>query len=434
MKRTTLAIALALLAPFCAAAEDRVLDLTATMTGGTVTAAGSGFNRNDLIDVQNQNVVLNVHCQGFDCSGVTVMLGGSTQFTPTRSTDANGNAQLTVTVQGGQMTASGQRLRVLHNGNEIFSVSLRNLASSGGSTPLVTDSDVDPCWKQTLSSVGAEGLDGVHFLITPGASIQDRTTEPIDEDDMVFVHVISSDRTLLQAIEVTRTSATRATGNLNIMGGEVRGLTLDRQAATPTQCFHRTFELGDFASGEATVDVSARQETTRTSLGTLRFNVNRLWDGIISVGPAWSPLTDRAFGLAPQTGGTNVIVETEEGKSILYAAQYTYFWRGRRDLEKPRPLLSQRINPTLGFSLNDPADHALIGLSFDIGQFLLTGGLHAANVSRLADGSGAAVGQPFAGPANEIPVEKQWETGWYFAVTIDARAAQTLLRAITPGQ
>lgn len=426
MKR--IALAIALFVPLCAAAQDKVLDLTLSMSGGTVTGTGAGFNRNDLIDVQNQDVVLNVQCQGFDCSGVTVMLGGTTGLTPTRSA-----GQLTVTVPADQIIPGGVALRILNAGSEVFRVVLRNTGgAAGGGQRAVTTSDIDPCWGQTLSSLGLSSS-RAHFLITPGASIQDRTTDPIDEDDFVFVTVITSDETLVRTIEVTRTSATRTTDNINIIGGTVTGLTLNRQAATPTQCFHRTFELGDFAAGEATVDVSSRQETTRTSLGTLRFTVNRLWDGIMSVGPAWSPLTDRAYGLAPQTGGTNVIVETEEGDSVLYSAQYTYFWRGRRDLEKPRPPLSQRINPTIGFALNDPADHALLGLSFDAGQFVFTGGLHVANVSRLADESGAAVGQPFAGTATQIPVENQWEAGWFAAVTIDARAAQTLLKAILPG-
>src|SRR6185503_20001805 len=182
-------------------------------------------------------------------------------------------------------------------------------------------------------------------------------------------------------------------------------------------CLHRTYELGDFAPGEAIVDISARQQAQRASLGTLRFTVNRLWDGILSAGPVWSPLTDRAYGLAPKAGQGNVIIETQNGgDDIFYAAQYTYFIHGKRDVEKPKPRLSQCINPALGLSLNDPADHALVGVSIDAGQFVFTGGLHAANVSRLADGSGAEVGKTFTGTAAEIPVEKKWRTGVYFAI------------------
>ena len=70
-------------------------------------------------------------------------------------------------------------------------------------------------------------------------------------------------------------------------------------------------------------------------------------------------------------------------------------------------------------------------MSIDAGQFVLTAGLHAANVARLADGSGAAVGQTFTGTAAEIPVEKKWRTGFYFAITVDARVVNTLINAIT---
>lgn len=431
MKRL-LPIAIALFLPLCTAAEDRVLDLTLTMANGAVTAAATGFARNDLIDVPNQNVVLNVHCVAFACEGITVMLGSSTQFTPARGTDSSNNPMLTVTVQANQITSGGQRLRVMNGTNEIFSVSLRNVGtgSTGGGSTATTDPNADPCWDVTLTGLGVLDVPGAHFLITPGGSIQDRTTDPIDEDDPVFIHVISSEENVLKSIEVTRTSATRTTGNISIIGGNVTGLTLNRQAAGP--CLHRTYELGDFAWGEAVVDISARQQAQRASLGTLRFTVNRLWDGILSAGPVWSPLTDRAYGLAPRTGHGNVIIETQNGgDDIFYAAQYTYFIRGRRDVEKPKPPLSQRINPTLGLSLNDPADHALIGVSVDSGQFVFSAGLHAANVARLADGAGAAVGQTFTGTAAEIPVEKKWRTGFYFAITVDARVVNTLINSIT---
>jgi len=237
MKRFLLPVAIALILPMCVFAQDTELDLTLTMANGAITAAGSGFNRNDLIDVQNTGVVLNVHCVGFACEGITVMLGSTTQFTPTRGTDSSNNPMLTVTVAANQITSGGQRLRVLNGTNEIFSVSLRNVGTSGGGSggggSTTTDPNADPCWNVTLAGLGVLDVPGAHFLITPGGSIQDRTTDPIDENDPVFIHVISSEENVLKTIEVTRTSATRTTGNISIIGGNVTGLTLNRQAAGP---------------------------------------------------------------------------------------------------------------------------------------------------------------------------------------------------------
>jgi hypothetical protein len=390
-------------------------------------------NLGDAIDVNGTDMELLVHCGAVDCANLRIALGEqSFRFVQAQETVAGTQRTLlTKTIDGDAFPREGI-LRVLNGTDEVFRINVKNSAATSAVAADTEDEDdeSDPCWSESLDSLGLGSGTSVHFLITPGGSVQDRTTTPIDEDDPVFVTVISSSADLLDSIEVTRTSATRTTGNLNILGGSITGLKLQSRVAA--RCYHRSYELGDFAPGEAVVDLSARQDTKRTSLGTLRFNVNALYNGIVSFGPVWTNITDRTYGLAP-SGGQQIIIETEKGgDEILYAAQYTYF-RHRRDIEKPIARPMDRVNPTLGFSLNDPADHALIGVSFDAGHFVFTAGLHAARVERLSTEAGLKVGDAFTGDAAAIPTQKSWDTGAYFAVTIDARAAQVLINAILPG-
>jgi hypothetical protein len=434
-----------LLAAMTSAAQPSV---RITLTGSNLTAAATnavtsgGLSNNDIVDVPG-DFTYEIRClQNADCSAVGVILG-STRFTPERSTTTVNNVPnvplLSGTIPAASISTEGSALTIVNGSSTtLFALTLRKVTrndngNNGNGNNNDDDDDTapgDPCWLLTLGDIIDTNTPGAHFLVTPGGSVQDRTTDPIDEDDPVFVHVISSQEAELQMLEVTRTSATRTTGNLNIIGGGVKLADFRREAAVAATCYHRTYELGDFAPGEATVDLSMRDVAKRTSVGTLKFNVNKLYDGIMSFGPVWTNLTDRAYGLTPQ-GSDQIIIETENGgDNILYTAAYTYFWREKRDVEKPKPSWQQRINPTIGFSLTDPADHALAGLSLDAGQFVMTVGVHAARVTRLADGANLQVGDKFTGTT--IPTEKTWQTGAFVSVTVDARAARVLIDAILP--
>ena len=427
-----------LLAAITAAADT---DVKITLTGNDLTAAatsgGGGLADQSIVDVSG-NLLYEIRClQGANCDNVAISIPGK-KFTPDRSTVTVNNAPvplLSGTINANDINTEGSTLTISNPGKTLFTLELRKAGQNGGGQKVggPADTDVtplDPCWLLTLGDITGTNAAGAHFLVSAGGSVQDRTTDPIDEDDPVFVHVISSKESDLQMLEVIRTSATRTTGNLNILGGGIKVGDFRPEAAEEKICFHRTYELGDFAPGEAVVDFSMRDGAKRTSIGTLKFNVNKLYDGILSVGPAWTNLADRTYGLAPQ-GTDQIIIETENSSNdILYAATYTYFWREKRDVEKPKPAWSQRINPTIGFSLTDPADHALVGISVDAGQFVLTAGLHAARVTRLADGTNLSVGDKFTGTT--VPTEKSWQTGAFFAVTVDARAARVLLDSIMP--
>lgn len=416
-------------------------DVKITFTGADLKAAatsgGGGIADQSIVDVSG-NLLYEIRClQGAKCDDVEIAMPGK-KFTPDRSTVAVNNEQvplLSGTIEAKDISTEGSTLTISNASKKLLTLTLKkaagqNAGNANGAGQTDDTTPLDPCWLLTLGDIPGTNASGAHFLVTAGGSVQDRTTDPINETDPVFIHVISSDQAELQMLEVIRTSATRTTGNLNILGGGIKLGDFRREAAVAKICYHRTYELGDFAPGEATVDFSMRDVAKRTSVGTLKFNVNKLYDGIISFGPVWTNVADRAYGLAPQ-GTDQVIIETEHGEDdILYSAMYTYFWRQKRDVEKPKPPLSQRINPTIGFSLTSPANHALAGISIDGGQFVFTAGLHAANVTRLADGANVNVGDKFTGTT--VPTEKTWQTGFFFSVTVDARAARALFDAINP--
>lgn len=439
MRRFLFPVVLLLAAMTAAADTDVKITFTGNDLKAAATSGGGGIADKDIVNVSG-NLLYEIRClDGANCDNVEINLQPNKKLTPDRSTVLVNTASvplLSGTIEAKDISTEGSTLTVSNPGKTLLTLTLKNAGQNAGvqngsgqgntgdTTPL------DPCWLLTLGDIPDTDRAGAHFLVTAGGSVQDRTTDPIDEDDPVFVHVISSDEAELQMLEVIRTSATRTTGNLNILGGGIKLGDFRKEAAVAKICYHRTYELGDFAPGEAVVDFSMRDVAKRTSVGTLKFNVNRLYDGIISFGPSWTNLADRAYGLAPQ-GTDQIIIETEHGDDdVLYAAMYTYFWRQKRDVEKPKPPLSQRINPTIGFSLTSPANHALAGISIDAGQFVLTFGLHAARVTRLADGANLNVGDKFTGTT--VPTEKSWQTGAFFSVTIDARAARALLDTINP--
>lgn len=432
MRRFLFPVVLFLAALTAAADTDVKITFTGNDLKAAATSGGGGIADQAIVDVSG-NLLYEIRClQGANCDNVEISMPGK-KFTPDRSTVTVNNAPvplLSGTIEAKDISTEGSTLTVSNPSKTLLTLTLRKAASP---PPPPGDDDTtpaDPCWLVTLGDIPGTNAAGAHFLVSAGGSVQDRTTEPIDEDDPVFIHVISSDQAELQMLEVIRTSATRTTGNLNILGGGIKIADFRKEAAVAKICYHRTFELGDFAPGEATVDFSMRDVAKRTSVGTLKFNVNKLYDGIISFGPAWTNVADRAFGLAPQ-GSDQIVIETEHGEDdVLYAATYTYFWREKRDVEKPKPGWANRINPTLGFSLTSPANHALAGISIDAGQFVLTAGLHAARVTRLAEGANLNVGDKFTGTT--VPTEKKWETGAFFAITVDARAARVLLDSITP--
>jgi len=261
-----------------------------------------------------------------------------------------------------------------------------------------------------------------YFVVASDGSSLVRPERPIDENDVIVVQIVD-DQNVVNDLRVVRKSATRVFTPRTV-GSE----TQIARFAGKDVC--KEFILGDFAPGEGQIEISSKK--SGTVLGSFTFKVNTLYTGILSFGPVWSrQVNDQSFILVSR-GDKKVIAPVEEGsRSIFYAVNYTYFWRGGRDLEKSPSDPLAHINPTIGIAMNSMSDHALVGLSFDVGDFLFTGGVHFAHQTRLSSASGLTPGSEFTGNASDIPTAKRWDGHAYFGVSINLRAAGELLKSIT---
>jgi hypothetical protein len=137
----------------------------------------------------------------------------------------------------------------------------------------------------------------------------------------------------------------------------------------------------------------------------------------------------QSFGLSPQ-GDHNVIVSTAEGdREISYAVFFTPFLWKRRDVEK-QIAWWEHINPTVGIATTNVLDNAFVGVSFDYKTLVFTGGVHFQRVDTLSADSGLALGSPFSGTTDKIPVAKRWDHQAFVGVSIDLRAAAAFLKTL----
>ena len=428
--RTALVVLLAL---FPSAAFAQFAATLTTSGGSTTVTSVTGLQQTTSIMADTP---ITITCAaGTDCTLASVDLGTAN----TAISLTVGNPR-TGTVPVSSITTNGTTLRIVFDGQTLRSFRLFDSRppeqvpppppgnpSATGNPPAGVAQLADPCNAFRLTRTHSASANRAHFVVTLGGSILQYPDGPIDENDVVVVHVVSTDKDKLPNIEVARISATR-TEELNLIGAGER---FQFQSANP--CFERRFELGDFAPGEGKFEIYTSNTGTKAVLGTTSFKVDRLWAGVISFGPAWSDVADFSFGLAPQ-GDKKIIIAKEDGSDdINYVLQYTQYSWGQRD-ESKTYRWREHFNPTVGFAVNDFRDHAYAGVSFDWKQILFTTGAHFARVTRLANGSGLSIGSEFAGEEAQIPTEKQWESSWYIAITADARVARTLLNAILPNQ
>lgn len=269
--------------------------------------------------------------------------------------------------------------------------------------------------------------DTAEMVVSASGNLLSPAAKHIDEDDELAVTVVADER-LLPMLRVVRKSEMRTVNGPNIAGASVlvpKEL-LERQAAgAAATCGTATFTLRDFAAGTGEIEIRALTTGDDAVLGSLSFLVDPLYTGMFSLGAMWTHQIDPAFKL----GADGTIGATERGKgAILYTLFYTPFLHGRRDFEKPAPLLSfDRLNPSVGLVLNDPLEHAIAGISYDLDYgVVLTFGVHVGHIHELA---GLAVGDAFAGTADQIPVRRHWETTYFAGVSIDLRAAVLLLKS-----
>jgi hypothetical protein len=399
-----------------------------TIVSTTNGLAASGVNNNQIIDVAGSDATLSISCLDEPtCTPIVAVVNG-------KQPTLTGANPKTVTIAASSVSPSGTNVVVRAGKKKLLAFQLQNSSAPSGSGSLgARTGKTNACVPAPLRNSYDQASNVAHFFVTPGGSILQYPDQPIDENDVVIVHVFGPDD-VVDNIEVARTSATRTTGALSVIGaGEAPDLS--RFAAGELVCIERQFTLGDFTPGEATVEMYTVAGAQKTTLGSFKFNVNRLYNGILSFGPVWTGQAgDMSFKLAP-SGTDKIIVATEEkARTVIYAVNYTYYAWGKRDIEKNYPWY-QHINSTLAFSIKNLSDHALAGVTYDFGQFLLTGGVHFAHVTRLSSASGLQPGSKFTGTEDEIPKAKRWEKHAFAAVSVDLRAVTALLKTLgTPSK
>ena len=386
---------------------------------GHLTASGPN---NQTIDVAGANAVITITCgAGVNCASISAVFAGEPLIleSPTSQTK-------TVTIPAASIKKTVVNV-VIRKGptgaDRLIGFKLQNTlapATDGGGTS-------DSCAHIPVVAPYDPDENVARFVVTPGGSILRYPNGPIDENDTIEVTVFGAD-TVVDSIEVARTTQTRALA-FSAVGAEVT-TDFSKLSSEIQVCKPRVFTLGDFAPGEGAVEMYTIASGTKSTLGTFKFKVNKLYDGILSFGPIWTPqLADTTFKLAP-SGQDKVIVPSEEKKrNIIYAVGYTYYAWGRRDLEKSYDWY-MHVNPTIAFSVNNMKEHGLAGVTVDLGQILVTVGAHFAHVTQLSSASGLAPGSKFTGADADIPTSKRWEGHAFVGVTVDLRAAAALLKTL----
>lgn len=401
---------------------------------------------------------LHIRCARFDCRRVAAAAitddGATAALAPTRDTRAERRfllqpmtatlsveltnpdgtytpvltASLAAGSTGGTVGASGASSTGGAGGTggaaaaALTEVSIRELLATRCPRPATPDPVYDRAASRAAIVVSATGMP---LTTVPGE---------LDENDSVQV-TVRADARLLPLLRVTRKSPFRDLAGVAILGEQVaipRELQerIARQAAEDPECGEITVVLRDFAPGRAVVQLQALAGDTAIALGELELGVRPVYSGMFSLGAAWTRLVDPRYTVA-QRDGQPVIAARESGaRRLEYVLLYTPFlWdRLERDVRK-RPLRwYHHVHPTVGVSLSDPLDHVLAGISADAyGAIAVTGGRI---VSRIQQLDGAAVGDRFDGDAAALPITHRWKSDWFLALTIDVRAATSLVRAV----
>lgn len=441
MKRIRLLLSfMAFVVPSILGAESLSPTLTVERVGTTgVNFKTTGLSPGAVSKVPGQEVILKITCTNLDCTTVSVEL--------------NGKAQKLTKVAGEDVplklpNLADNKLRVLVEGStsDPFSTTIEVDASDGDATGTTTGTKTaaldellqNPC-TNVIGAVPTAGYSRagnlISMIVAPTGRVIAAPVENMDEDDVLELWVLADSR-LTPLLNAKRKSAIRTVGSLQIVGA---GVTIHFPEARQQggtlgglpPCEYRKFILNSFAPGRGEVEISVAQGAQPVVTGNFDFVVDRLYDGLFSFGAVRSDVVDRTFKLTPK-GTEKIIYASEDGDhQTLYAVFYTPFLWGKRDIEKPVENPLHRLNPTFGFSVNNFADNALVGLSYDFARgFVLLGGVHFSRVKALSGRSGLKEGSPFTGLEAEIPTEKGWEQGIFVGASIDLRAASQLLQTV----
>lgn len=264
------------------------------------------------------------------------------------------------------------------------------------------------------------------FVVATDGFVIARPHLPVDENDVVRVHVVG-DPDVLRTVKIERTSPIRGVGQARFVGEDVIG-TIRRQALTQS-CGVASSPVTDFAHGEGVVTITTRNQQRQPVAERFSFRVNPLYNGAFSFGPVLSRLDDREFGVLADS----TITETEVGEHHgEYLLSYTHFIFGPRDIEKAA---GPYVNPMIGISLEDPLESVFLGASIDFshGGFFLVIGAHGGQVTRLSPASGFEVGDKLPKEFGSVPTREEWDWNLFYGVTVDLRAAVKLFGTVLTG-
>ncbi len=391
--------------------------------------------------------VLSVTCAPpADCTTVTAIqsdAGNVVPLTPVRPT----TTAVQFSLRHDLAANTAANLKVLHGGTQVFQAPLQAAAvgasesaasgqgTLGTGTTTLTKLLSTPCAQRSFAITPYDApADRAEVVITARGNIISGQPSGFDEDDTLKVTVYGDDR-LLPLLKVQRKSAFRVVGGINILGADVQvPATLIQQAegAEPVpSCTTATFELSNFAPGRGEVEISIMSGMDALVVGGFEFSVHPLYTGMFTLGGLWTQLVDPGFEVATRDGAS-VIVRTESGdRRFAYSFLYTPFLWGKRDIEKGPDHWYHRINPSLGFVLDDPLDNLLVGGSVDIASsIVVTVGAIFSHVEKL---DGVAVGDVFTGTTADLPITNVWRHEAFVGASLDLRAAVALIgKVVSP--
>jgi hypothetical protein len=413
-----------------AIAEADGLAVTLTRTAGQdVKATPSGFTEPATVVAGSTDFTIT--CEGdLKCTDVALSIKSTDQSKVTKLTFAP------LTPAKGSISLGREHAGVLELSVADKVVFARTITATPAAITKTTDA---PPWSQLLAQPCPQPTppktaydrkrDRASVIVSPNGSVLSSISKDFDENDTLEV-VVYGDSRLLPLLKVARKSDFRVIGTPNILGRDSKLPTLNRQGEVEASCTTKSFLVGDFAAGKGEVEITADIDGAPVSLGRFELNVNAVYNGMFSLGGAWTPLVDQGFEVAMR-GGDNVIVQTETGdRRLVYVFMYTPFiWeRLERDVRKGPAKLWHRINPSVGFVVDDPLNNVVLGLTADFrSAVLFTAGMYVSHVRHL---EGVAVDDVFDGTTEELPTSRSWETDWFVAVSLDLRVATQLVQAV----
>jgi hypothetical protein len=282
--------------------------------------------------------------------------------------------------------------------------------------------------------------------------LPDKRGLPRDVDDNDVIHIYlalspgaSSDNYTIQVKGTIKDQEVNVLGSGSL--GDIRKLagTLHGTESRGVEGARFVYfgSYGPYSSPEVTITISrsGNQESKLERSHALR--INRNYIASVRFGVGRSDAARREFDLKRnQDSQETVIQDVADGGGELrpFVTVVFYGWKfwkrndpawNGRDIEE-KPLPAERLNPMVGIGLDDIGDEYLVGLSYEVARGLdVFGGMDVIKSQRLA--GGFAEGDAFTGDKATLPVRDDWEHGFIFGASLDARVAASVLGGLLGG-